>query len=121
MPEAQPLSSIVPLAAIVRPACPQCHAQMTLARIMPAFVGTALHRFECTVCNHVLEALGAHDDRRGTRLARRGEQISLSILAADPFAPYGQERRHDHGAEEKAKQSERLHAADNSDQHQQEG
>ena len=43
-----------------------------------------------------------------------------SIPNADPFAPYGQQSHHDHRAEKKAKQSERLHAADNSDQHQQE-
>jgi hypothetical protein len=70
MPNSQRLSSIVPLAAIERPACPKCQAQMTLARIMPAFVGTNLHAYECTVCNHVLKTLRAQDDRRGGTLAR---------------------------------------------------
>jgi hypothetical protein len=70
MPESQLLSSFVPLAAIERPACPKCQAQMMLARIVPAFLGTDLHTFECTTCNHVLKTLGAHDDRRGTTLAR---------------------------------------------------
>jgi hypothetical protein len=50
MPEPQPLSSVTPLAAIERPTCPKCQAQMMLARIMPAFLGTDLDMFECTVC-----------------------------------------------------------------------
>ena len=61
MAEPQFLSSMVPLTAIERPACPKCQAQMMLARIMPAFQGTELHTFECTACNHVLETLGAYD------------------------------------------------------------
>ena len=65
MPEAHPLSSVVSLVAIERPACPKCQAKMMLARIMPAFLGTDLHTFECLVCNHVVKTLGAHDDRRG--------------------------------------------------------
>ena len=65
MPEAHPLLSVVPLVAIERPACSKCQAQMMLARIMPAFLGTDLHTFECLVCNHVVKTLGAHDDRRG--------------------------------------------------------
>jgi hypothetical protein len=59
MPQPQLPSSIVPLAAIERPACPKCQAQMMLARIVPAFSGTDLHTFECTLCNHVLKKLGA--------------------------------------------------------------
>lgn len=54
MPQPQLLSSIVPLGGIERPACPNCQAQMMLARIVPAFSGTDLHTFECT-CNHVLK------------------------------------------------------------------
>ena len=61
MAEPHLLSSMVPLAAIKRPACPKCQAQMMLARIMPAFLGTELHTFECTACNHVLETLCAYD------------------------------------------------------------
>jgi hypothetical protein len=119
MPRPQLLSSIVPLAAIERPACPKCQAQMILARIVPAFSGTNLHTFECTFCNHVLKKLGACEDRRDLAVViiRRG---TGSILAAYPFAPDGQQRRHDHGTEEQAKQSERLHPADNPDQHKQE-
>ena len=59
MAEPQPLSSIVPLAPIKRPACPKCQAQMMLARIVPAFLGTALHTFECAACNHVLKTFAA--------------------------------------------------------------
>jgi hypothetical protein len=61
MAEQQLLSSMVSLAAIERPTCPKCQAQMMLARIMPAFLGTELHAFECTACNHVLETLCAYD------------------------------------------------------------
>ena len=67
-----PLSSIVRLAAIERPACPRCRAQMMLARIVPAFVGTYLHRFGCAACNHVLETLAAHDNCRDATLALPG-------------------------------------------------
>ena len=118
MPQPQPLSSIVPLGAIERPACPKCQAQMMLARIVPAFSGTDLHTFECTLCNHVLKKLGVCEDWRNAAVLTIGRE-TRSILAADPFAPDGQQRRHDHGTEEQAKQSERLHPADNSDQHQQ--
>jgi hypothetical protein len=44
-----------------------CQAQMMLARIVPAFSGTDLHTFECTLCNHVLKKLGACEDWRGPR------------------------------------------------------
>jgi hypothetical protein len=41
---------------------------MLLVRIVPAFLGTDLHTFECAACNHVLRTLGARDDRRGAAL-----------------------------------------------------
>jgi hypothetical protein len=41
---------------------------MMLARIVPAFLGTELHTFECSFCNHVLKKLGACEDWRDTRL-----------------------------------------------------
>jgi hypothetical protein len=103
MPELQPPSSVVPRAAIERPACPRCHAQMMLACIVPAFLGTDLRTFECAACNHVLRTLCAYEDPM------------QSISDADPFAPYRQESRHDHGPEEKAHHSKRLHPAKNSD------
>jgi hypothetical protein len=62
MSERQPLSSVVPLAAIERPACPQCQKRMTLARIVPALLGTVLYTFECAACNHVLRTLAAGVD-----------------------------------------------------------
>ena len=65
MSQFQLLSSIIALAAIERPACPQCLAQMMLARIVPAFSGTDLHTFECTPCNHVLKKLAACGDWLG--------------------------------------------------------
>ena len=73
MAEAQPLSSVVPLAPIERPACPKCQAQMMLAQIMPAFLGTELHTFECRACNHVIKALGAYDDPMQSR--ERGRRL----------------------------------------------
>jgi hypothetical protein len=69
MHEYQPLSPIVPLAAVERPACPKCQARMMLVRIVPAFLGTDLYTFECSVCDHVLKTLGAYDDRRGATFA----------------------------------------------------
>ena len=80
MPQPQLLSSIVPLAAIERPACPKCQAQMMLARIVPAFSGTDLHTFECTLCNHVLKKLGACEDWRGPgRLTIRSGSATCRI------------------------------------------
>ena len=67
MSQFQLLSSIIALAAIERPACPQCRAQMMLARIVPAFSGTDLHTFECTLCNQVLKKLDACEGWRGPR------------------------------------------------------
>ena len=36
MPQSQRLSSVIPFAAIERPACPKCKAQMMLVSIEPA-------------------------------------------------------------------------------------
>ena len=69
MAEPQSLSSVVPLTPIERPACPKCQAQMMLAQIMPAFLGTDLHTFECRACDYVIKTLGAYDD-----LMRSGER-----------------------------------------------
>ena len=83
MAEPHPLSSIVPLAPIKRPACPKCQAQMMLAQIMPAFLGTDLHTFECRACNHVIKTLGAYDDRcspgnAGAAFRRFGQRIKMT-------------------------------------------
>src|SRR5438105_3258168 len=45
------LSSVIPCAAIERPACPKCKAAMKLANIKPACAGVDLHTFECAICN----------------------------------------------------------------------
>lgn len=42
---------------------------MMLSRIVPAFLGTDLHTFECTICHHILKTLSVHDDWRGAMLA----------------------------------------------------
>jgi hypothetical protein len=70
MPALYPLSSIVPPPAIERPDCPSCHARMMLARIVPAFLGSDLHTFECTVCHHVLRKLGAYEGQPQSRESR---------------------------------------------------
>jgi hypothetical protein len=61
MAELQPLLCMVPLAAIERPVCPKCQNRMLLVRIVPAFLGTDLHTFECAACNHVVRTLGAQE------------------------------------------------------------
>jgi hypothetical protein len=64
MSEGQSLSSIVPLAVIERPSCPNCQAQMLLARIVPALLGTTLRTFECAACKHVLKTLAACENTK---------------------------------------------------------
>jgi hypothetical protein len=76
MSEPQCPSSIVPLAAIVRPACPNCQAPMMLARIVPALLGTALHTFECAGCNHVLKTLAACENAMPEGLERHRQAVS---------------------------------------------
>ena len=62
MPQSQRLSSVIPFAAIERPACPKCKARMMLASIEPARSGIDLYTFECAVCNQVLTTLAAYED-----------------------------------------------------------
>jgi hypothetical protein len=63
MRQSQGLSSAIPFAAIERPACPRCKAQMMLVSIEPARArGVDLHTFECAVCKRVLKALAAYED-----------------------------------------------------------
>jgi hypothetical protein len=62
MAQSQLLSSVIPFAALGRPACPKCKAAMRLASIEPARTGVDLHTFECAVCNHVLETLAVYED-----------------------------------------------------------
>jgi DNA polymerase III alpha subunit (gram-positive type) len=56
MPESHSLPDHIN-AHIHRPACPKCHAYMTLARIMPARMGFDLRTFECPKCEHVHELM----------------------------------------------------------------
>jgi len=68
MPQSQRLSSVIPFAAIERPACPRCKAQMMLVSIEPARArGVDLHTFECAVCNQVLKTLAAYEDPMKSR------------------------------------------------------
>jgi hypothetical protein len=61
MPESQPLSSIVPLVAIERRACPKCQARMMLARIGFGLAGYDHRTFECVKCSHSHKVLVAVD------------------------------------------------------------
>jgi hypothetical protein len=57
------LSSVIPFAAIERPVCPKCRAQMMLVTIEPARArGVDLHTFECAVCNQALKTFAAYED-----------------------------------------------------------
>lgn len=63
MPQSQRLPSVIPFAAIERPACPNCKARMMLVSIEPVRVrGVDLHTFECAVCNQVLTTFAAFED-----------------------------------------------------------
>jgi hypothetical protein len=94
MPQPQLLSSILCSRRSNVPPGRGAQAQMMLALIVvPAFSGTDLHTVECTLCNHVLKKLGACEDWRGPRRFGHHARKAQSILAADPFAPDGQQRR----------------------------
>jgi transposase-like protein len=56
MPEALSLPYQVNI-RIQRPACPECHAHMMLARITPARMGFDLQTFECPKCDLVREVM----------------------------------------------------------------
>ena len=62
MPQSQRLSSVIPFAAIERPACPKCKAPMMRVSIELAGPGVDLQTFECAICNRVLESLAAYED-----------------------------------------------------------
>jgi hypothetical protein len=67
MRQSQRLSSVIPFAAIQRPACPKCKVPMMLASIEPARGGLDWHTFECAICNHELKTLVAHEDPMKSR------------------------------------------------------
>jgi transposase-like protein len=57
------VSSVVPFAAIERPACPKCKAAMMLVSIEPTRTRDVdLHTFKCAVCGQVLETFAAYED-----------------------------------------------------------
>ena len=63
MPQSQRLSSVIPFAAIERPACPKRKAHMMLVSIEPARARSVdLQTFECAVCNQVLTTFAAFED-----------------------------------------------------------
>jgi hypothetical protein len=62
VPQSQRISSVIPLVAIERPACPMCKAPIMLASIEPAGADIDLHTFECAICNHVLKTLAVYED-----------------------------------------------------------
>jgi hypothetical protein len=67
MPQPQRLSSITPIAAIERPACPRCKAPMMLVSIELAGPSLDLRTFECAICNNVLESFAAYEDPTKSR------------------------------------------------------
>jgi len=62
MPQSQPLSSVIPFAAIGCPVCPTCKASMMLVSIELAGPGDDLHTFKCAMCNCLLKTHAAHED-----------------------------------------------------------
>jgi transposase-like protein len=80
MPQSQPLSSVIRLAAIGRPACPRCKAQMMLVSIEPArALDVDLQTFKCAVCNQLLQAFAAYEDPMKSK--------ALGRWASRRFAP----------------------------------
>ena len=77
MSQSQHLSSVVPFAAIERPACPKCKAAMMLVSIELAGPGVDLHTFECAICNHVLEIRAAYEDPMKSKALGRWLQGDL--------------------------------------------
>ena len=67
MPQPQRLSSIIPIAAIERPACPRCKAPMMLVSIELAGPSLDLRTFECAICSSVLESFAAYEDPMKSR------------------------------------------------------
>jgi hypothetical protein len=78
MAQSQRLSSVIPFAAIERPACPKCKAHMMLVSIEPARVrGVDLHTLECAVCNQVLTTFAAFEDPMKSKALGRWLQGDL--------------------------------------------
>jgi hypothetical protein len=62
MPQSQRQSSVIPFAAIERPACPKCKARMMFVSIELAGPGVDLQTFECAICNRVLKSVAEYED-----------------------------------------------------------
>jgi hypothetical protein len=77
MSQPQHLSSVIPFAAIGRPACPKCKAPMMLASIELAGPGVDLQTFECAICNGVLRTLAAYEDPMKSKALGRWLQGDL--------------------------------------------
>jgi len=71
------LTSVIPFAAIERPACPKCKARMMLVSIEPVRPGVDTHTFECAVCNQVLETFAAYEDPMKSKALGRWLQGDL--------------------------------------------
>jgi transposase-like protein len=75
-----PVSSVVPFAAIERPACPRCKAAMMLVSIEPTRARDVdLHTFKCAVCNQALETLSAYEDPMKSKALGRWLQGDLHL------------------------------------------
>jgi transposase-like protein len=78
MPQSQRVPSVFPFAAIGRPACPRCKAEMMLISIEPArALDVDLHTFKCAVCNQVLQAFAAYEDPMKSKALGRWFQGDL--------------------------------------------
>jgi hypothetical protein len=78
MAQSQRLSSAIPFAAIERPACPKCMAQMMLVSIEPVRACVVdLHTFECAVCNQALKTFAAYEDPMRSKALGRWLQGDL--------------------------------------------
>jgi hypothetical protein len=84
MPQSERPSSVIPFAAMKRPACPKCKVPMMLASIEPARAGVDLHTLECAICNHVLKVLAAYEDPMKSRGLGRWLQGDLHAPAGLP-------------------------------------
>ena len=78
MSQSQGVASVVPLAAIGRPACPRCKAAMMLVSIEPTRARDVdLHAFRCAICNQALETLAAYEDPMKSKALGRWLQGDL--------------------------------------------
>lgn len=78
MSQSQLVASVVPFAAIGRPACPRCKAAMMLVSIEPSRARDVdLHTFRCAICNQGLETLAAYEDPMKSKALGRWLQGDL--------------------------------------------